>query len=241
MSRDIQDIIYAAEYPEEPVVVSFCSVAGEIEIRTVWPFREVSLHVAIVISPDSAEHRWPWLSESEQSTTYGNHFGVHVEKLSGVTRQRRCRAARFCLGNSGQWRDDDCSRLGLPTRVNYGTAIATYVLAIPHPCFGIDRLTDRSKKSKHREIMLCGILITPLHECSDRGRCSVENRDAVALADFPEAIFFRPIRCAFVHHARGAVRERTVYEIRMSRHPAHIGCAPENVVVAQVENFFRRR
>ena len=81
----------------------------------------------------------------------------------------------------------------------------------------------------------------PFHEGTNRGRCGVQHRHAVAFADVPEAVALGPVGRPFVHHHRGTVGERTVYDIRMARHPADIGGAPEDVVVAQVEDVLRRR
>ena len=71
----------------------------------------------------------------------------------------------------------------------------------------------------------------PPHERADRGRRGVEDRDAVALDDLPEAILLRPVGRAFVHHHRRAVGERTVDDVAVAGDPADVGRAPVDVVV----------
>ena len=84
--------------------------------------------------------------------------------------------------------------------------------------------------------MLRGPLIAPLHERADGRRRGVENRHAVALADVPEAVLFRPVRCALVHQHRRAIRQRPVNDIRMAGNPTDVRGAPEDVVVLEIEH-----
>ena len=100
---------------------------------------------------------------------------------------------------------------------------------------------DGAEQAKARQIVLRRPVIAPLHERADRRGRGVEDRHAMPLADLPEAILLRPVGRALVHHARGAVGERAVDEIRMARDPAHVGGAPEDVVVLEVEHELRRR
>src|SRR6187455_1254311 len=89
--------------------------------------------------------------------------------------------------------------------------------------------------------MLLHPLVAPADEGSDRRRRSVENVDPILVDDSPEAIGLRPIRRAFVHQGGSAIRERSVDDVAMTRDPAYIGGAPKQIVVAQIENVFRRR
>ena len=167
-------------------------------------------------------------------------LGVVVEQLGEDSRECDRRAARRRLRDPRQRRDHDRARLRLPPRVDDRASIAADVLAIPHPRFGVDRLAHRSQKSQLREIVLLGMLRAPFHEGANRRGRRVEDRDAVLLAELPEAILRGPVRRALVHQARRAVRERTVHDVRVSRHPAHVGGAPVDVVLLQIEDRFRR-
>ncbi len=84
--------------------------------------------------------------------------------------------------------------------------------------------------------MLRGPLGAPAHEGADgRGR-GVEDGDAVALDDLPEAILLRPVGRAFVHQHGGAVRERSVDDVAVAGDPADVGRAPVDVVLLEVED-----
>ena len=85
------------------------------------------------------------------------------------------------------------------------------------------------------------MLGAPLHEGADRGRRGVEDGDAVARADLPEAVALGPVGRALVHQHRGAVGERSVHHVGVPGHPADVGGAPEDVVVLEVEDVLRRR
>ena len=100
--------------------------------------------------------------------------------------------------------------------------------------------TEPSRRRRERSCF-SGQCVAPLHERADGGRRGVEDRHAEPLADLPEAILLRPVGRALVHHARRAVRERAVHEIRVARDPADVGGAPEDVVLLEVEHDARRR
>src|SRR6185369_9317192 len=140
-----------------------------------------------------------------------------------------------------QWRDDDGAGFRLPPRVDDRTAIAADVLAIPHPRFRIDRLTDGPEEPEPRKIVLRRPVVAPFHESANGSRCRVKNRDRVSLTDVPEAIALRPVRRAFVHHARRSVRERPVHEVRVTGYPTDVRGAPEDVLVLEIEHHSRRR
>ena len=52
--------------------------------------------------------------------------------------------------------------------------------------------------------------------------------------------FLGPVGRTFVHHARRAVGERTVDEIRVPGHPADVGRAPEDIVFLEIEDHSGR-
>src|SRR5206468_4289322 len=106
---------------------------------------------------------------------------------------------------------------------------------IPDPRLWVDWFSDRAKQAQGAEIPPRGPLGAPTHERAYRGRGRVEDRDAVSLDDFPEAIFLRPVRRPFVHDHRGAVRERAVDDIAVTGDPADVGSAPKHVVFLQIE------
>ena len=143
--------------------------------------------------------------------------------------------------DAGQRRDQNVSRLGLPPRVDDRTALCADVLVVPHPRFGIDRLADRSEQAQAAQVALRRPVGAPLHERANRRRRRVEDRDAVALDQTPEAILLRPVGRAFVHQHRRAVRQRAVHDVAVAGDPADVGGAPVHVVVPQIEDPLRRR
>src|SRR3979409_2265569 len=96
MSRDVEDIVDPAKEPEITIAVPLDAVAREIQIGPARPFREIGLHVSIVIAPDRAQHRWPRFGECEQSAADFDAFALRIEKIRGVTRQRLRRTSWFC-------------------------------------------------------------------------------------------------------------------------------------------------
>ena len=89
--------------------------------------------------------------------------------------------------------------------------------------------TDPSSRSDDRSCV-CRPLGAPAHERANRRRRRVEDRDAVALDDRPEAILLRPVGRAFVHHDRRAVGQRSVHDVAVPGDPADVGGAPVDVV-----------
>ena len=84
------------------------------------------------------------------------------------------------------------------------------------------------------------VLVAPLDERADRGRGRVEDGDLVLLDDLPEAAFVGIVRAPFVHQDRRAGRERAVDDVAVAGDPADVGGAPEDVVVAMVEDPLER-
>src|SRR5881398_1065371 len=142
MAGDVEHIVDASENPQIAIVVTLGAIARKVQVRTPGPFCEIGLNVSLVVPPNRAEHRRPWLGHCEQTATDFNALGGRVEKIGGVTGQWFCRASRLGRRDSRERRDHDRARLRLPPCVDYRATVAADVLAIPHPGFGIDRLTN---------------------------------------------------------------------------------------------------
>src|SRR2546422_3352642 len=93
---------------------------------------------------------------------------------------------------------------------------------------------------RSREVAPLRVLLSPFHERPDRGRRGVDDRDSVLLDDAPEPVLVGVVRRALVHHRGGAVGERAVDDVRMSRDPADIGGAPVHVLLLEGEDPFVR-
>src|SRR5215212_1831057 len=86
--------------------------------------------------------------------------------------------------------------------------------------------------------MLLHPVIAPADKCPDGGGGGVKDVDAMVFDDLPEPVRLRPVRRAFVHESGSAIRQRSVDHITVPSDPTHIGGAPENVVVLNVEHVF---
>ena len=109
---------------------------------------------------------------------------------------------------------------------------------IPHPSFRIDWFTHGSKQTQTAEIVLLQPLIAPFHEGTDGCGSGVKHRHGIFFDDLPEAVIFRPVRCALKHQGSRAHGKRTVNEIAVACDPAHISGAPVNILVTQIEDVF---
>src|SRR5437588_4451607 len=81
-------------------------------------------------------------------------------------------------------------------------------------------------------------LVAPANKCPNRRRGSVKNVDPIFFDDFPKPIWLRPVRCAFVHDYRGPIRQRPINDIAVTGDPAHVGRAPKDVFIANIEDVF---
>ncbi len=105
------------------------------------------------------------------------------------------------------------ARFGLPPGIDDGAAVAADVFAVPHPCLWVDGLADGAEHLQARQVVLCGVLVAPLHECADGRGCGVELRDPVSFDDLPEAVGGGVVGRALVHERGDAVGQDTVDDV----------------------------
>ena len=86
------------------------------------------------------------------------------------------------------------ARFGLPERVHNRAAATADMGVIPAPRFGVDRLAHGAEHLQAREIVLRGMLVSPLHERADRRGRRVEVGHAVARDHLPEAVVAGKVR-----------------------------------------------
>src|SRR5665213_2044226 len=75
------------------------------------------------------------------------------------------------------------------------------------------------------------MLVSPLHQRSNRGGRCVKNRRFVLLDDLPPAVFPARVGKAFVHNLGDAVNQRSINDVTVSRYPANVGGRPTDVGV----------
>jgi hypothetical protein len=90
--------------------------------------------------------------------------------------------------------------------------------------------TEPSRRSDDRSCFFGRPLVPPLHERADRGRRGVEDRDAVALDDLPEAVLLGVSGAPSYITTVVAVGERAVDDVAVAGDPADVGGAPVDVV-----------
>src|SRR5438045_5564167 len=84
-------------------------------------------------------------------------------------------------------------------------------------------------------------LLSPANKRANRCRGSVKNVDPIFFDDFPKSIGLGPVRRAFVHDDRRAMRHRAIDNITVTRDPAYISRAPKDIFIANVEDVFGSR
>src|SRR5262249_3905432 len=167
---------------------------------------EVGLHVAIWVAVNGAKHRRPRLRDEEQtSLALGNRIALPVEDLGNDAGKGKGGRARFGRRGAGQWGDQDPARLRLAAGIDDRAPALPDRLAVPNPCFGIDRLTYRAQHPQAGQIVFFHVLLAQPHEGANRGGRGVEDGDLVPLDDVPEAIGTWRRRRSLVNHRGSAV------------------------------------
>src|SRR5271168_996063 len=112
---------------------------------------------------------------------HGDDFGNYSEEGLGG-------GAGLGGDGSGDGGDHDGAGFGLPPGIDDGTAVATDLLAIPHPGFGVDGLTYGAQKTQAFHFVFLGPLVSPLGEGANGCGSGVEDVDLMAVDDRPEAV-----------------------------------------------------
>jgi hypothetical protein len=83
-------------------------------------------------------------------------------------------------------------------------------------------------------------IVTPANERPNRGGSGIKNGDAIIFNDSPKSIGLGPVRRALIHQGGGTQAERAINNVTVTGDPADIRCAPEKILVANIEDIFRR-
>src|SRR5215831_535316 len=226
MARNIDHVVDTAHDP----VVAILVTAGAVT-------RKVAIRIAI----NCAKHARPWFLDNEKAArTLWDWLAIHRHDFRYDTRNWASRRSRLSGNRARDRRDHDVTGLGLPPRVDNGTAVMANHFAEPHPGFGIDRLANRAKQAQAVQLVFSGPLVAPLDESPNGSRCCVENVDLVPVNDVPETVGLGKIRSAFIHHACGPVLQRPVNNVAVTRNPTDVSRTPERVLVTQIKNPLRR-
>ena len=142
----------------------------------------------------------------------------------------------FELCRAGEGRDQDSARLGLPPGVDDRAAAVADHSPVPFPGLGIDRLADGAEQPDRLATVALHRLVAFAHQGADRGRCRVEDGDAEPVHRLPEPAEVGIVGDAVEHDGRRAIHQRPVDDIGVAGDPADVGGAPEDVVLAIIED-----
>jgi len=141
--------------------------------------------------------------------------------------------ARVGGDRAGDGCNYDRADFSLPPGVDDGATVVANLLAIPHARFRVDWFAYRSQEAQRAEAVLFNVLVSPLHERTDRSASGIENADLVVVDDLPEAGEIRPAWRAFIDDDRGSILSSQkcsngclVHALRRSmiRRPARLLC-----------------
>ena len=139
------------------------------------------------------------------------------------------------LGCHGQRGDDVASGLGLPPGINDGCLVSADVLPVPHIGLGVQGLAHRCQNSDCSEVVLLHKGFAGLHEHSDSGWCSVQDRYAVLLNYGPPATQIWEVGRSLVQDAGSAKAQRAIYYVAVAGDPAAVCGAPEDIIVVNIQ------
>ena len=189
---------------------------------------------------DRAKHRWPGFLDHEIAPLIrADRLPLLVEDVDLDPREGKRGRTGLRWNRPRQRGNHDSSRFRLPPGIDDRTVGAPDDFAVPHPCFRIDRFSDRPQQSERGEVVFERPLVPPFDKSPDGRRRSIKNVDPVPLYDLPKTVGFRPVRGAFIHQGCCAVRQWPVDNIGMSGDPPDVRGAPESIGVLEIENPLR--
>ena len=239
VAAHVDHVVHTAHHPEVAVSVAAGAIAGEVEPAAIGgaDLLPVALLEALGIAVHCAEHPRPGPPDRQVAALVSRlRHPIVIDDIGADARQRQ--GGRTGLGGGGarQGADHHAAGFGLPPGVDHRAAIAADHIAIPHPGFGIDRLAHGAQDAQRAHVVLVRHLAAALHEGADRCGRGVEDRAAVLLDHLPEGAGLGGPGRPLIHHRGGAIGERAIHDVAVAGDPAHIGGAPVDVVIADVED-----
>ena len=233
--RHVEHVVDPAGDPVVAVLVPAAAVAGEVHALV---GAEVRLDEALVVAVDRPRLAGPGALEAEVAApVVAFEFvavGVHQHRLDAEEGKRR-RAGDQRRG-ARQRGDQDAARLRLPPGVDDRTLPVADHVVVPVPDLGVDRFADRTEDAKGAAVVGRDPLVAFARDRPQRGRGGVEEGHPQVVDDLPVAARVGVGRHRLEHDAGGAVRERAVDDVAVSRDPADVGGAEVDVVVVVIED-----
>ena len=235
VARDIDDIIDPPGDPPIAIGIAPRAVAGEIAAGIGG---EIGLEEARMIVPDGAHLPRPALRQAQIALGRAMEFGaLGIDEHRHHAEQRQRRRAGLERRGAGQRADQRATGFGLPPGVDDRAAAVADDAVIPFPGFGVDRLADAAEQADRGARGCLYRRIAVAHQRPQGSGRGVEDVDAPAVADLPEAADIGVIGHAFEHQRRRAIGERAINDIAVPGYPADIGGAPEDFAGPIVEDM----
>src|SRR5687768_13086264 len=133
MTGYVENVVDSADDPEIAVWILAATIACEV---TPFYLAPVDVLETLRITPNAAEHAWPWLSNHQfAATVFGDDLAFVIHHFRQDAKERKSSATRLGGRGAGQRCDHDAARFGLPPRINDGATLATDHFPVPDPGF----------------------------------------------------------------------------------------------------------
>ena len=235
MTGDVDHVIHAPRDPVIAVRVPAAPVPGKVVALVV---AEIGLLEPLVIAPDRAHLAWPAVSDTQNplhviALDLGTGGGFKYDRFD--PEERLHRGAGFGGVGTGQRRHQVTAGFRLPPCVHDRAVPFAHNVIVPIPGFGVDRLAHGAKQFQAAEIAAVNKGAPLAHQRANGGRGGVELIYLVFFTDLPKAAGVGVGGHAFEHERCGPVGKRTVDDIAVARHPAHIGRAPIDIAIVVIK------
>jgi hypothetical protein len=105
----------------------------------------VGFEIPAMILPNGPSDRGPRTTESQDtldSIAFEEFPGLRMQNARLDTKERHGCTSRLGLDSTGEWSDDNGSRLCLPVGIDNGALLLSDVLVVPMPCLWVNGFTD---------------------------------------------------------------------------------------------------
>ncbi|CCJ90048.1 hypothetical protein BN132_1976 [Cronobacter turicensis 564] len=229
MPRYVQHVVHAPGYPV---------VTAEVHV---FKRREIGLLETFVIAKQRARLPRPGIGNDQVALCRALlriAFVIHQRRLHAEERTRG--GTGFQFGRAGQRRNHEAAGFGLPPGVDDRAFFIADFLPVPLPRLRVNRLADGTKNAQRRTVSPVDSLIAFRHQRANGRRRGIKNIDLVLVHHLRHTVGGGPVRHAFKHQRGGAAGERSVQQITVAGHPAHIRRAPVDIARMVVEGVQER-
>jgi len=235
VTGDVDDVVDAAGDLIVAVLVPPAAVAGDIVAGELF---EVGLLKALGIPIDAPHDARPGHLDAEGAGGHrlGEFLAFVIDEDGPDAHEGHGGHTGLDVNGAGQGGDEDAARLGLPPRIDDGAFAPADDVVVPVPGLGVDGLADGAEDAEAGDVRFLDPGVAFLGDGADGRGGRVEDVDLVLLHYLPEAAHVGVVGHAFEHYGSGAVAQRRVDDVGMSRYPADVGGAPVDVLFMVIED-----